>query len=303
MMNGRLLHSHSSLSIHHSMETIILLYKTILLRPYVFLFLAVFVFSARRLLGWRRTGLFFAITWITAFLCEFSSTRTGIPFGWYHYTGSTVGQELYLSNVPFMDSLSFTFLLYASYCLALFFLLPVHDVGMIEWPASARTSITALVFDPKVRTSRPALVLTVLFFAFIDMVIDPLALRGDQWFLGKIYYYPDHGIHFGVPVENYIGWAIVGLIALSSYFILDRRLQSISSEPPVTRPVTPVTNDILLGCGLYYGVLVFNLALTFWIGEALLGMTGVLIYLPITTLMLLRLRGRLAPHSMRRTDS
>ena len=171
---------------------------------------------------------------------------------------------------------------------------------MVGWPGSARTNISALVFDPKVRISRPVLGLTVLFFALIDMVIDPLALRGDQWFLGKIYYYPDPGIHFGVPVANYIGWAIVGLIALSSYFILDRRLQSMGPETPVTRPVT---GDILLGCGLYYGVLVFNLALTFWIGEALLGMTGMLIYLPITALMLLRLRGRLAPQSMGRTDS
>jgi len=282
------------------MDFPLLLIKTILLRPYVFLFLAVFVFSAKRLLGWQRTGSFFAITWFTAFLCEFASTRTGIPFGWYHYTGSTLGQELYISNVPFMDSLSFTFLLYASYCLALFFLLPVHDVGVAEWSASSRTGVTALVFDPKVRTSRSVLGLTVLFFAFIDMVIDPLALRGDQWFLGKIYYYPDPGIHFGIPVANYIGWAIVGLIALSSYFILDRRLQSMTPESPATRPVT---GDILLGCGLYYGVLVFNLALTFWIGEALLGMTGVLIYLPITALMVLRLRGRLAPQSMPRTNS
>lgn len=282
------------------MDFPLLLIKTILLRPYVFLFLAVFVFSAKRLLGWKRTGLFFAITWITAFLCEFSSTRTGIPFGWYHYTGSTVGQELYLSNIPFMDSLSFTFLLYASYCLALFFLLPVHDVSMVEWPGSARTSITALVWDPKVRTSRSVLGLTVLFFAFIDMVIDPLALRGDRWFLGKIYYYPDPGIHFGVPVTNYIGWAIVGLIALTGYSLLDHRLQSIRQESPANRPMT---GEILLGCGLYYGVLLFSLAVTFWIGEALLGMTGVLIYLPITALMLLRLRGRLAPHSMRPTDS
>src|SRR5574337_1948758 len=98
--------------------------KTIELRPYVFLFLAAFFFSATRLIGWQRTGLFFAIVWVTAFACEFSSTRTGLPFGWYHYTGSTVGDELYVSNVPFMDSLSFTMLLYASYCLALGFVLP-----------------------------------------------------------------------------------------------------------------------------------------------------------------------------------
>ena len=35
------------------------------------------------------------------------SVRTGIPFGWYYYTGSTEGQELYIADVPFMDSLSF----------------------------------------------------------------------------------------------------------------------------------------------------------------------------------------------------
>ncbi|HKW86900.1 MAG TPA: carotenoid biosynthesis protein [Nitrospiraceae bacterium] len=271
------------------MDVPVLLFRTVVLRPYVFLFLAVFLFAAQRLIGWRRTGFFFLITWLTAFACEFSSTRTGIPFGWYHYTGSTVGQELYLSNVPFMDSLSFIFLLYASYCLALFFLLPVHDVSIVERSASARINLMALVLDSKVRVSVSVLGLSVLFFVFIDMVIDPLALRGEQWFLGKIYYYPDPGIHFGVPVANYIGWAVVGLIALSSYFILDRRLQSMSPESLANRPVT---GDILLGCGLYYGVLLFNLAVTFWIGEALLGMTGVLIYLPITALALLRLLNR-----------
>ena len=66
---------------------------------------------------------------MTAFVCEFSSTRTGIPFGWYFYNGSTIGQELYLSNIPFMDSISFSFLLFASYCLALLFLLPIQSAS------------------------------------------------------------------------------------------------------------------------------------------------------------------------------
>ena len=106
------------------MEFVSLLLKTVILRPYVFVFLAAFLFSASRLIGWRRTACFMAITYIVALLCELSSTRTGVPFGWYYYTGSTVGQELYISDVPAMDSLSFPFLLYASYCMALAFLLP-----------------------------------------------------------------------------------------------------------------------------------------------------------------------------------
>jgi putative membrane protein len=270
----------------------VLLFRTFLLRPYVFLFLAAFLFAGSRLIGWRRTGLLFGITWITAFLCEFSSTRTGVPFGWYHYTGSTVGQELYLSNVPFMDSLSFTFLLYASYCLALLFLLPARAGNRLASGEGERPGWPELIFDQDARTSWPVLALTALLFAFIDIVIDPVALRGDRWFLGKIYYYPDPGIHFGVPLANYIGWAVVGLVALSIYFPVDRRLSD-----PTPNDARSATGAVLLGCGLYYGVLAFNLSVTFWIGEILLGLTGVLIYLPITVLAILRLLGRLPAHS------
>ncbi|MFQ5931252.1 MAG: carotenoid biosynthesis protein [Nitrospiraceae bacterium] len=266
------------------MEVLALLTHTVLLRPYVFLFLAVSLFSAQRLIGWRRTGLFFGITWATAFLCEFSSTRTGIPFGWYHYTGSTVGRELYLSNIPFMDSLSFTFLLYASYCLALFFLFPKHrapEGDRAGWLPSLASDLT---------TNRSWLVggLTVLFFVLIDIVIDPVALRGDRWFLGQIYWYPEPGLYFGVPIANFIGWAVVGLIALLVYFSLDQRLSPLDLSRRAT-----ASGGILLGCGLYYSVLLFNLAVTFWIGEPLLGLTGVLLYLPVTALFLLRLLNRL----------
>src|SRR3989442_10760189 len=75
------------------MEFLILLGKTLLLRPYVFLFLAIALATSVWLMGTKRTALFFLLTWATAFLCEFSSTRTGIPFGWYFYTGSTRSEE------------------------------------------------------------------------------------------------------------------------------------------------------------------------------------------------------------------
>jgi putative membrane protein len=262
------------------MELLVLFLKTIALRPYVFIFLAAFLFSAIKLLGWPRTWRFWLISWSTAFVCEFSSTRTGIPFGWYHYTGSTAGQELYLSNIPFMDSLSFSFLLYASWCLALLFLLPSEKAD----DRFASRGMPALTFTLPARTSWPVALLTVLFFAMIDMVIDPVALRGDRWFLGKIYYYLEPGVHFGVPIANYIGWAVVGTLSLLLYFPLDRRLSTAIPGHP-----SSVTAVLLLGCGLYYGVLVFNLAVTFWIGESLQGATGILLYLPVTILLALRL--------------
>ena len=43
------------------MDISLLLFKTLLLRPYVFVFLAAALFCAHRLIGWRRTGLFLGI--------------------------------------------------------------------------------------------------------------------------------------------------------------------------------------------------------------------------------------------------
>lgn len=258
----------------------VLFFKTLLLRPYVFIFLTSFLIIGRLLLGWTRTVLFLLASVVTAFLCEFSSTRVGVPFGFYYYTGSTVGEELYISNVPFMDSLSFAFLLFASYCLALVFLLP-----SVAGPGQSRLQ---LVLDPTVRTSWAPLLLTATFLTFIDVVIDPVALRGDRWFLGQIYGYPDPGVYFGIPLMNFVGWAVVGLIALSVYFVIDRRLPPL----PLDDAESVMTTYILLGCTLYYGVLLFNLTITFWIGESLLGLVGVMIYLPITILLVLRLLNR-----------
>jgi uncharacterized membrane protein len=261
------------------MDLIILFYKTILFRPYVFAFLAAFLFAAIQLIGWPRTWRFWMISWGTAFVCEFSSTRTGIPFGWYHYNGSTVGQELYFFDVPFMDSISFSFLLYAAYCVALGLLLPSRPTS-----TATRPMFKLLHLDMTARTSWSVLFVTAFLFAFIDMVIDPVALRGDRWFLGKIYYYPDPGVHFGVPFSNYVGWAVVGLISLAIYFPLERRLPDLSLPPSVTP-------RLLLGIGLYYGVLAFNLSVTFWIGESFMGMTGLLMHLPVMALLLYRLAG------------
>ena len=267
------------------MEFIALFFKTFLFRPYVFVFLTAFLFSAIQLLGWQRTWRFFLISWGTAFACEFSSTRTGIPFGLYHYNGSTVGQELYLSNIPFMVSISFSFLLYGAYCVTLCLLLPRDE-------SASASRLLPLRFDMSTRTSWPILFLTALLFAVIDMVIDPIALRGDRWFLGKIYYYSDPGIHFGVPLVNYLGWVVVGLISLLIWFPLDRRL-----TPIPTTTGTFVTQRILLGVGLYYSVLVFNLTVTFWIGEPLQGLTGLFLCMPVTVLLLLRLFSYLPAHA------
>jgi len=211
---------------------------TLILRPYVFAFLACFLAAGAVDLGWRRTLVFAAWVGPLAWAAEFASTRTGVPFGLYHYTGATRGQELHVANVPLMDSLSFTFLAYAAFCLAR------GALGRRAGPGS--------------------LALTGgIVMMLLDVVIDPIAVRGDRWFLGSIFYYADGGVYFGVPVSNFAGWALVGTLSIGGYLVLTR--DGRGSKPE-------------LGMALYYAVLAFNLAVTAWIREWVLLGLGVLVH-------------------------
>src|SRR5437867_5755157 len=222
----------------HREKPMNLLVATILLRPYVFAFLLVFLLAGRADLGWRRTLLFGAWAWPLAWLAEFASTRVGVPFGLYHYTGATVGQELYIANVPFMDSLSFTFLAYAAFCLA-------------------RVTLAGR------SVSRPTLaIVSGLLMMLLDVVIDPLAVRGGRWFLGYIFYYPEGGVYFGVPLTNFAGWWIVGALGVGGCLW-------IWSDPNARWG-----GRAWPGVALYYGVLAFNLVMTAWSGESMLAGLG-----------------------------
>ncbi|MFQ5445286.1 MAG: carotenoid biosynthesis protein, partial [Nitrospinales bacterium] len=97
------------------MELISLLWGTVLLRPYVFVFLAIYLTIAILNMGLARSLIFTVLAYLIAFLSEYSSTRNGFPYGFYSYIDTTRGQELWITNVPFMDSLSYSFLSYISY--------------------------------------------------------------------------------------------------------------------------------------------------------------------------------------------
>jgi len=215
--------------------------ETIVLRPYVFLFLAAFLAAGTTDLGGRRTLLFGAVATATAWVAEFSSTRTGVPFGLYHYTGTTRGHEIFIADVPLMDSLSFAFLGYASFCVA------------------------RAVLAARARSRATLALVTGALMMLLDVVIDPLAVRGDRWFLGRIFFYPDGGAYFGVPLSNFVGWVVVGTTAVAVYTALagDENL-----DPSLPR----------IGIALYYGVLSFNLSVTAWIGEWRLFALGVAIH-------------------------
>ena len=221
---------------------------TLTLRPYVFGFLAIFLIAGVRDLGRARTVRILFWGGAVALVAELVSTRVGIPFGLYHYTGATRGAELFLGNVPFFSPLSFPFLAYAAFCLAR------RTLG----PGWATTG------GGRARMVAVSGVLMML----LDVVIDPLAVRGDRWFLGHIFYYPDGGLYFGVPLSNFVGWLVVGWITVGGIVW--------ASPAPPRESAGPGAPG--LGIALYYLVLAVNLTVTVWIGEALIAAAGIVVH-------------------------
>lgn len=251
-----------------------LLLATIALRPYVFIFLAAFLFISIVNFGLRTTMLFTALTYAVSLGCEWSSIHNGFPFGLYHYAPATRGRELWIAGVPFMDSLSFTFLGFASYTVALLAASPLYRRGLDLRILDTR----------KIRRAPRVWIMAALFMVMIDMVVDPLSVRGDRWFLGRIFWYDPPGPHFGVPISNYLGWFFVAAIAVAIFQTLDARLNRRRARPRGARPLFP--SRALLGPALYLGIVSFGVTMLFVIGADEIAWAGVFIYLPLLALML-----------------
>jgi uncharacterized membrane protein len=265
--------------ISHMIHFFELLISTIVYRPYVFIFFACYLFLAITHIGLRRTALFTAVAYGVAFLCEWSSAvaATGFPFGLYYYIDRTSHRELWIAGVPFMDSLSFTFLSYVSWEMATVLL------GRLK--ASWRDVQVMNGGETRNRWSTAAL--AAFLMMYLDIIIDPVALRGDRWFLGKIYYYPDGGSYFGITLANFLGWYFVCFVIVRLFVALENAIFAKASS--AGDGVRSYRYKALGPAGLYFGVLGFNLFMTFWIGERKLGVVGVIIVLPLIVMIALAL--------------
>ncbi|RME76074.1 MAG: carotenoid biosynthesis protein, partial [Planctomycetota bacterium] len=104
---------------------------------------------------------------------------------------------------------------------------------------------------------------------------DPVALRGERWFLGRIYHYPGGGVHHGVPLSNYGGWWLVGATILGLFAWIDRRL-----------PAEPQRAGAGLGALFYLSIMAFCVGVAGWIGAWEVAVSGGLIASPIAALAL-----------------
>src|ERR1039457_1521675 len=250
-----------------------LLLSTIMLRPYVFIFLLSFLSIAIVNFGVRTTLLFTGLTYGVSLACEWSSVHNGFPFGLYHYIDATRGREIWIAGVPFMDSLSFTFLGFASY-----------TVALLIASQLCRRGLDLRVLDTwKIRRSPRVWLMAALFMVMVDLVVDPLSVLGDRWFLGKMFWYDPPGPHFGVPISNYLGWYFVAAVTIPIFQFLDAKLNRGVVQP--TGMMLRLPSRALMGPALYAGIASFGIAMLFIIRAGEIAWASVFIYLPFTVLI------------------
>lgn len=250
-----------------------LLLLTIALRPYVFVFLASYLFIAIVNFGLRTTILFTTLTYAVALLCEWSSVHNGFPFGLYHYIEATRGREIWIAGVPLMDSMSFTFLSFVSYSVAL----------LVSSPLYRRGFDLRLLDTWELRRAPRVWLMAAIFMVMIDLVVDPLSVRGERWFLGKIFWYDPPGPHFGVPISNYLGWFFVAAVTVAIFQLLDARLNRGTDKPLGVMPDFP--SRALLGLALYVGIVSFGITMLFRIDAAEIGWASLFIFIPFLALI------------------
>ena len=257
------------------MEFFELLLGTILLRPYVFIFLLSYGVIAILHMGVMRSILFTVLAFGIALVAEYSSTRNGFPFGFYNYIETTREQELWFLNIPFMDPISFSFLTYISYTLSLFLWCPLKKNG---WDIR-------LVESNAIKYSWRVIVTGAVLMMMLDVVIDPVSFLGDRWFLGQIYTYREQGEYLNIPLTNFAGWFVVGFTIL---FIFTRIDAGLTRRGFRDFGMRQVPGQALLGPAVYFGVLVFTLGVTFYIGEYFMGFCGLGVSLLLLSLPLVK---------------
>lgn len=208
-------------------------------RPYVFAFLAAFLALSIRRWGWQRSLLWLVTGYIIALASEACSIRTGFPYGWYFYQYDNLTHDPLVFGVPFWDSLSYPFLIYAGY-----------SVARWRWPNT--TPLRLALFG-------------ATFTMLLDVIIDPIAHLGAQWFLGEIYYYEHPGWYFDVPISNFAGWFLVSLCVIRC----NQRLWRTSDNSASSK----------LDLAFYASIALFNILITWWIGAWQLGLcsSGILL--------------------------
>lgn len=150
--------------------------------------------------GWRRTGVFFAVSAIVSYLMEEIGVRSGLVFGPYHY-GDLLGPKL--GHVPVIIPLAWFMMIYPSWMVARELLSGMDGRSL--------AGVTAVAIAA-------AFVMTGW-----DVVMDPGMAAGGNWVWEK------GGAYFGVPRHNYLGWLLTTFLVYGIVGLLGRKARPAAS--------------------------------------------------------------------------
>lgn len=179
-------------------------------------------------LGLRRTLIFLALATTLSLGIELLGTGTGWPFGAYAYTDG-LGTKV-LGRVPYTIPLSWFYVGLAAYLLA---------SALVVWRGLRWPTLGAVL-------------LGVWFLTVWDLALDPAMAHPDL--AVRFWVWHETGPYFGMPVKNFAGWSLTGLL-----FIALSRLAWRRNADPAEFPV-PVP------FGIYGANIVFAAALSLSVG-------------------------------------
>lgn len=166
-------------------------------------------------LGYKRALIGIVVISLFAYLIEGFGTVTGVPYGDFDY-GNALGPKIF-GIVPYLLPLSYVPLV-------------IGSVGMFAIDRSRLRGIFS----------------ATLFLVLLDGVLDPGAATLGFWM------WPDGGIYYGIPLSNYGGWLISGLVSV----IL---LTLIGGRTLVTRHCRPeLLDSMIASLAFWFGVTVFS---------------------------------------------
>lgn len=228
-----------------------ILLETILSRWHAVAFIAAFFWAASSERGWKRALRFWLIASGVALVFELTSTRTGFPYGKYSYTEFTRGDELFILNVPLFVPFSHAILMWAGRSIAIVGF-RARDRNVIPW-------------------------LGALGAVLVDLVVDPVSIHGNQWFLGDLHRWENASGYLGVPLWNFLGWYFVTWLVLYVDEAFDVGVPNRSFD--ATRGIT-----------LALSVMVFSVLIALGIQQWRVALSGAVITAAVTWMCLPTLR-------------
>ncbi len=171
--------------------------------------IAFFVIHGRQLYSGRQLLAFAVTVFLVGWFFETVSVLTGFPFGNYHYT------EL---MAPFLGHVPVSVM--PAYCV----------MGYVSF-SMARILLNRLGGRPDAVLRFGVPIAASLLMVVWDLSMDPLRAT-----IERRWVWLDGGSHFGVPVENYFGWAFVTWIMFQAFTLLlgRGRAKSLALTPAET---------------------------------------------------------------------